>query len=261
MFTTTKKIAVLIMCSTVLVSCGSLEADRSSNFDIMPKAKLFATEHNEVSKYYDEGFKYHHGVGVIQDHVRAKDLYEKAIDISRDSRAMNELAVLLVTSEDLPKKDIKLGLDLLVRSSNLGNSSARFNLGLFYLHGHYVLKDESRGISLIRTAANQGNTGAQAFLVNLAMEAQENVVRDYPNVKEEIKFLVERGYVEMWEVASEGSRYRGLWNKFFKYEMTDRSRMLSDLMALGQIVMNVKILGCKMLLGNSLRLSDIVSKR
>ena len=48
MFTTTKKIAVLIMCSTVLVSCGSLEADRSSNFDIMPKAKLFATEHNEV---------------------------------------------------------------------------------------------------------------------------------------------------------------------------------------------------------------------
>ena len=169
---------------------------------------------------------------MIPDHVRAKDLYEKAIDLSRDSRAMNELAVLLVSSENLPKKDIKLGLDLLVRSSNLGNSSARFNLGLFYLHGHYVLKDESRGISLIRTAANQGNTGAQAFLVNLAMEAQENVVRDYPNVKEEIKFLVERGYVEMWEVASEGSRYRGLWNKFFKYEMTDRSRMLSDLMAL-----------------------------
>lgn len=192
---------------------------------------LFAQEQFEQNENYDLARKYHHGIGVTKNHKTAMDYYKKAIVTSEDTRAMNEYGTLLISGSGISKNP-KLGFSYISVAADKGNSSARFNMGLSFYHGFYLVHDQKRGLELIYTSANQGNPHAQAFLAEWLDKDYKQEAESNPDVKNWAAKVIDNGMVEYFEMVSRNSEYRSLWRRFFETETRDRKPMLSDLMAL-----------------------------
>lgn len=229
------KVGVVLGGTLLLANCAPHLNDVDQNkYTIMglhSEARLFSSEASENNRIYDAAFAYHHGLGVVPDHMKAKDLYLEAIRKHDDTRAMNELGVMLLTSEYVVPHSVVDGLQYVVDAANSGNSSARFNLGLFHLHGFHVKKDSKSAIEMITASAKQGNLPAQSFLVSLVLE-NKAALRDYPEIKNSALALVDQGYIEYWEIASRKTQYSRMWSRFFSMNLKDRSILKSDVLAL-----------------------------
>ncbi|WP_198014519.1 tetratricopeptide repeat protein [Salipiger mucosus] len=180
---------------------------------------------------FDRGVSYHHGLGSPVNHEIAESYYREAIEASDDTRAMNELAVLLL-NEDTRKARSKEAFDLLRRAAALDNSSARFNLGLAHYYGFAGMdRTPPRGLDLIATAANQGNAKAQSFMTNYVATAAATEAETHAAVDDLLHGWANEGDVTYWEIASMGSGYSDLWHRFFETPLADKSVMLSDILA------------------------------
>lgn len=180
---------------------------------------------------FARGVAYHHGLGAPMNHEIAETYYREAIKTRSDTRAMNELGVLLLT-EDTRKARTDEAFDLFVDAAALGNSSARFNLGLAYYYGFSgVARDPARGLDFIATAANQGNSRGQSFMTNYVAMAAKTEAQRFKAVGELLHGWANEGDVTYWEIASMGSPYGSLWKRFFDTPLADKSAMLSDILA------------------------------
>ena len=217
------------VCGTLLLS--GCAADFVPAYDLSDKTSPFARENQDASSHYEQGLAYHQGLGVPRNYDRAKRHYLEAINVDADTRAMNELAVLLLTTEP-SDQDVLDAYRYFLKAAEKGNSSARFNLGLSYYDGlSGITQNMERGLDFIATSANQGNMRAQAFMIEwIDKEAQArdtggDVLRNYA-----LK-MIDNGDVDRWDIATADSKYRDLWMRFFSLDLADRSKMLSDILA------------------------------
>jgi hypothetical protein len=224
-----KPIILSLFAGLGLAACT--EQPFTTGYNLSNVSTLFAQEQFENSKYYTMAYKYHHGLGVPKNHQLAVEHYKKAIEINRDTRAMNELGTLLITGSGI-ERNPKLGFSYITSAANRGNSASRFNLGLAYYYGFYLVQDRQRGLEFIYTAAKQGNVHAQSFVAEwMHREAKEHVEKD-PVLRNYFNSIINKGMVEYYSIVSKDSKYNNLWERFFDEKLEDRVTMLSDIMAL-----------------------------
>jgi uncharacterized protein len=101
---------------------------------------------------------YKNGYYVQKNIDIAISLYEKVVKLNNDSNALFNLSTIYLYD----KKNNKVGLNLLEKSSNLENSTAQSQLGLFYYLGEYNLPiNYKRAITLLKKSAIAGNSSGQ----------------------------------------------------------------------------------------------------
>ena len=219
-----KTLAAPLVLTLLLGACAQ---EVSTGYGLSDVSTLFDKSSLSESPSYDRAVAHHHGQGVTKNHRIARAYYETAIKAG-DSRAMNELGVMMTdpTSTEYHPTE---GFLLFERAARLSNPSARFNLGLAHYYGFGPMRqDKMRGFDLIATAANQGQPKAQAFIVDwIRIEAEsESAV-----LREKALALADNGHLRYWEISHVDSPYARLWSRFFKMDLTDRSKMLSDILA------------------------------
>jgi TPR repeat protein len=90
--------------------------------DIDTKKQLFAVmqigmRHGSVNSMTNLGWLYEHGQGVTQDYVKARELYEKSIDMG-DSIAMFNLGLLYLNGQGVAR-------ELYEKAADRGDASGR----------------------------------------------------------------------------------------------------------------------------------------
>jgi len=102
------------------------------------------------------GLRYETGDGVPQDARRAAELYERAAADIPATTAVYSPPVRLGGN----------GQMLFLNNPNAGPglAKAKFRLGLLYMNGSGVARNETRGRSLIETAAALGDAEAQQYI-------------------------------------------------------------------------------------------------
>jgi len=113
---------------------------------------------NDSNAMYNLGHIYEHGVGVQQDYSKAKQLYEKAIELE-NSNAMNNLGYMYFIGKGV-QKDYNKAKQLYEKAIELGNSNAMNNLGYMYEHGPGVQQDYNKAKQLFEKAIELGNSMA-----------------------------------------------------------------------------------------------------
>ena len=163
------------------------------------KVTSASTPQDEAKKYFAEAVKYQTGRGVAVNLTKAVEYYKKSAELG-DKMAQNNLAVLLRSGYDGVAPDIKTAMEwfekasdevadaafTLGRNYDLGNPVVRqdlamaakyyqksadmghpdgtFNLGVMYLNGEGVTRDQGKGIELIQRAARLGSPNAAQAL-------------------------------------------------------------------------------------------------
>ncbi len=229
-----KRSSTLLAVSVLaLAGCSN---DFMPGFGMSDNASPFPTEKTEQAENadhhaYQRAVAYHHGFGVPKNHGLAEQYYLEAIEKDQDTRAMNELGVLLLdpaTSLYDPHEAYRN----IAKAAERGNSTARYNLGVAYYYGFGgVLQNKGRGFDFISTAAHQGEPKAQAFIVDwITFEAEEDASRN-ALLKEKVMELSESGDLSYWDISTLDTDYRDLWTRFFEMDLEDRSTMLFDILA------------------------------
>lgn len=214
-----------------LLSACSNEEGLTLGYNISNSNNLFAQEQFEDSKYYVKAYHYHHGIEVPKNHKIAVENYKQAIKRDNDIRAMNEVGTLLITGSGIVRNP-KLGFSYITSAADRGNSASRFNLGLSYYYGFYLVQDRKRGLELIYTAAKQGNLKAQTFIAEwIYNEAKDDTEID-PKLRSYFNNIINNGMIEYFSIVAKDSNYINLWTRFFDEKLDNRVMMLSDLMAL-----------------------------
>ncbi len=222
----------LVALGVLTLSIGACTSLQNPATNLKDTTSVFATEKSEArNEAYTRGVAYHHGIGVAENHEIAKNYYEQAIKQNGDTRAMNELAVLLM-DDDTYVQNLPRAMKLLNQAAKEGNSSARYNLGVASYYGYArVAKNQDRGMDLISTSANQGNLHAQAFLINwLAYDSRVDI-KTNPVLRQRVQAWADKGMIEYWDISTQDTEYGELWARFFETDLADRSVMLSDILA------------------------------
>lgn len=228
-FMTKTKLLITVALTAVIAGCTAHAPGKNIPMSTSPIATETLDE-ARGNENYDQAVNYHHGYGVRKNMEVAQKFYEEAI-AQGDTRALNELGVLLLDRQYAgyaPKK----AYGLIAQAAELGNSSARYNLGLAYFYGFASTEtDKAKGFDLIATAANQGHYKAQSFVVDwISYEAPADAEKS-EILKEKVMALSEEGKISYWDIATLDTNYRDLWSRFFEMELADRSKMLSDILA------------------------------
>lgn len=98
---------------------------------------------------------YQTGNGVSVDGNKAVSYYERACKIDNTGAAYYNLGTLYYSGCGSVSQDYKKAYDMFVRSAAVNYAPAQYNLGVMYLNGQYVEKDERMGISYMEKAARQ----------------------------------------------------------------------------------------------------------
>lgn len=106
---------------------------------------------------------YKHGNGVEYDMGKAIRLYKKAIVVDGNGDALLDLGLCYLKGEGVPRNDIH-GFSLMVRSAKQGNMMAQYNLGVLYRTGRGVLADMDTALYWYKLSAEQGYEQAIEFL-------------------------------------------------------------------------------------------------
>ena len=135
----------------------------------------------DASAMNELGYYYQHGKGVLQDYVKAKELFEKSAN-SGNSSAMNNLGYMYELGQGV-SQDYGKAKELFEQSANLGNTDAMNNLGYMYELGQGVSQDYEKAKELFEQSANSGNSSAMNNL-GYMYELGQGVSQDYGKAKE-----------------------------------------------------------------------------
>ncbi|HEY9774872.1 MAG TPA: tetratricopeptide repeat protein [Planktothrix sp.] len=141
--------------------------DRAMAKDLFEKAAA------QKSKYgfYELGVVYEQGLGVKPDYDKAFEYYKKAA-LGGVTQAMNNLASM--KAHGLLKGDWT-PLQLYKQAAEHGDSTAEFNIGMLYLDGDSVPKNERLAVEWLTKAARHGDVEAQCNLGVILANGGEGV--------------------------------------------------------------------------------------
>eukprot|EP00747_Dinoflagellata_sp_TGD_P167400 gnl/TRDRNA2_/TRDRNA2_191773_c0_seq1.p1 gnl/TRDRNA2_/TRDRNA2_191773_c0~~gnl/TRDRNA2_/TRDRNA2_191773_c0_seq1.p1 ORF type:complete len:289 (+),score=70.40 gnl/TRDRNA2_/TRDRNA2_191773_c0_seq1:81-947(+) len=130
-----------------------------------------AAEKGSAAGQFTLGLVHLLGLGVKEDQERAFDLWNQAAeqDDAIAIRALADFRMKLEQGTNTSEKNTVQGSTLQdwERQALEGDVAAQFNLGLAYLRGDGVAKDEGRAIALWKMAADKGDEQARNNLVLL----------------------------------------------------------------------------------------------
>jgi TPR repeat protein len=115
---------------------------------------------------------YWDGIGIAPDHAKAMQWLTKAAE-ARDSWAQYLMGYRYEHPDDqegsnrVPVPNLIEACQWYRRSADQNYAEAQYCLGLFYLKGQVVNRDEERGLKLVRAAADQGLNDALIGLADL----------------------------------------------------------------------------------------------
>lgn len=133
--------------------------------------------------------------------VAAKELTpeEKFAETKRkaeagDAYAQDNLGVMYVKGEGVPKDEAK-AIEWYQKAAAQGNADAQFKLGMRYFSGVGVPKDEAKSVEWFQKAAAQGHANAQ-FNLGVRYAFGEGVPRDEAKAKEWYQKAASQGQVD-----------------------------------------------------------------
>lgn len=140
-------------------------------------------------------FIFYSGEGVPKDVVRAKELYERAVEANNAS-AMRNLGDLLRHEQQRSTEDIIRAKELYERAIDAGNIRAMVKLGDLLRYGDSgVPKDVVRAIELYERAVDAGNLKAM-YRLGIHLMLEQCCLRDVLRAQQLLKRAVDGGYVK-----------------------------------------------------------------
>ena len=145
--------------------CGyGCSANNKKAFSIFEKTVDIDNE-NTIALYYLAEC-YYHGNGCIQDGLKAFKLLKKVVNLNpEDYEAHFLLGITYLSGEDI-NEDYHLAYNHLKKAADNDHVIAKYCLGRLIMDGKGCTQDTTRGMELIRTAANNGCEEAKEFLNN-----------------------------------------------------------------------------------------------
>ena len=92
--------------------------------------------------------------------------------------AQRDLGAYYATGDWTGPKDPALAVYWYNRAAERGEEDAQYNLGFMYILGQGTVQDTAKGLSWLRTSAEQGHTGAMRLLADLYRNAYHGVPRN-----------------------------------------------------------------------------------
>ncbi len=104
-----------------------------------------------------------YGLDVPKDFIKGENLYKEAI-IKGDVIAKYQYAKAVLNKRDVSEERRTKALDLLKDAAFLGNSNAKWYLGVLFLDGEIVIKDINKGLEYLTEAVSVNNPKAMREL-------------------------------------------------------------------------------------------------
>ena len=225
-----KSAAVTVLASLLMSRCSITYPGAK---DLPDEYPLF--EGNDVrSVSYDMAHKLHYGLGVEKDDDRALKLYRGAIK-DGDIRAYNAIGLLRLT----PGSEVfnpPLAFQAFQNGAKAGSSAALYNIGMGLYTGVLNLPSGENGMDQLLAAAHMGNPKAQGFLASIAMKHHENMTDE--DARLYAMQAADGKEIAQWQAIYQGSEHTEVWDRFFRMNLDDRKRMLSDILAVETTVQN-----------------------
>ena len=109
---------------------------------------------NNASAMYYIGLQYQHGLGAIQSNDVCLEYFHKSANLQ------NTAAMTAIANIHLNNKEYEKAFEWLLKSSNLGDTSAMNNLGYLYQKGNGVDKDTNKAMEYYHRSAAMNNNHA-----------------------------------------------------------------------------------------------------
>lgn len=117
-----------------------------------------------------------------------------------------------------------------------GSSAALYNIGMGLYTGVLNLPSGENGMDQLLAAAHMGNPKAQGFLASIAMKHHENMTDE--DARLYAMQAADGKEIAQWQAIYQGSEHTEVWDRFFRMNLDDRERMLSDILAVETTVQN-----------------------
>lgn len=148
-----------------------------------------AAKQNHKDAQYNIGHLYEHGNGIKQDYVTAIKWYRSACN-NDDQQAMMKLNQLKTKIESRINRDedgfaayqigdYRRAAETWFLEAENKNIKAQYNIGLLYLSGEGVVRDEWEGLQWITAAADNGLMEAQVTLAELYAQGGEVIEQNF----------------------------------------------------------------------------------
>jgi TPR repeat protein len=138
-------------------------------------------EHGDAGMMIVLGYLYDEGLGVVQDHAKARKWYEKAAD-KGDANAMTHLGELYASGQGVAKDYVE-ARKWYEKAAAKDDASAMNGLGWLYENGHGVVQDYAKARELYEEAAAKDDARAMGNLGWLYANGW-GVVQDYAKARE-----------------------------------------------------------------------------
>jgi len=170
----------------ILAGATDIFGKLQEQMDVEIKKQVFAVfqagaDHGDATSMANLGIIYDYGQGGAQDHVKAREWYEKAAD-KGDVDAMYFLGFLYRNGQGVPQ-DYAKAREWYEKAADKGHADAMVNLGALYANGQGVAQDYIQAREWYEKAADKGSADAMTALASL-YEHGDGVTQDYANARE-----------------------------------------------------------------------------
>lgn len=121
--------------------------DHTKAFELYQTASSKAN----VTATYNLGYCYEKGFGVTQSFEKASEFYQKASDLGHAE------ATFQLASDCFRNQDKTRTIELYQKASDLGHTKATLKLGICYYDGKGISKDRAKAVQLFQKAADSGD--------------------------------------------------------------------------------------------------------
>lgn len=147
-----------------------------------------AAERGHYEGWYEMGFILENKL-IVSSEDDYMDLYKKAADAGVAS-AQSRLGIEYLYGEN---KNTELGLRYLHDAADQDDPVAVGNLGLEYIRGEIIDKDQEKGLMMLEQASDEGAAEASYYLAELFF-CEYCIPKDLEKAKKYAKLAVEQGY-------------------------------------------------------------------
>lgn len=183
----------------------AIELDRDEEGDVYYSLTSYAY----VEAAYNLGKMYYYGDGVEENEEEAHSWYEEYADLCNDpSPFYGEEEEVSLSREDLDAHEFNLSL----MSAQEGDADAQFFVGLRYVNGQGVEKNDAEAVKWFLKAAQQGHSDAQ-YLVGVCYNQGIGVEQNYAEARKWYEKAIQSGNVKAQEKLNglNSALFEGFW--------------------------------------------------
>lgn len=124
---------------------------------------------------------YQTGNGVPVDGPKAVECYERACKMEKSGAAENNLGIIYYSGCGTVQKNLKKAYEAFEESAKKNYAEGQYNLGVLYINGEYVEKNERIGIDYVKKAAEQDYQPAVDYLKQIKQARRQMLLNSMMN--------------------------------------------------------------------------------